>query len=31
MTLTQLKSERVCPISQGSNKATKRVLVKHER
>jgi hypothetical protein len=28
MALTQLKSERACPTSRGSNKATKRVFVK---
>jgi hypothetical protein len=31
MTLTQLESKSVCPTSQGSNKATKSVLVKQEK
>jgi hypothetical protein len=31
MTLTQLKSERACQTSQGSNKATKSMLVNKER
>jgi hypothetical protein len=31
MMLTQLESERACPTSRGSNKATKRVLVKQKR
>jgi hypothetical protein len=31
MTLAQVESESVCPISQGSNKATTSVLVKQER
>jgi hypothetical protein len=31
MALTQLKSERTCPTSRGSNKAIKRVLVKQDR
>jgi hypothetical protein len=31
MALIQLKSERACPTSRGSNKATKRVFVKQER
>jgi hypothetical protein len=29
--LMQLESERLCSASQGSNKATKSVLVKQER
>jgi hypothetical protein len=31
MALTQLKSERVCPISRGSKRVTKSVFEKQER
>jgi hypothetical protein len=31
MALTQLESESACPTSQGSNRATNRVLVKQDR
>jgi hypothetical protein len=31
MALTQLKSERACPTSRGSNRATKSAFVKQER
>jgi hypothetical protein len=30
-TLTQLKLERACPTSEGSNRATNRVLIKQDR
>jgi hypothetical protein len=31
MALTQVESEKACPTSQYSNKATKRMFVKQER